>query len=253
MWDWFIDFLYQVLNIISGAVGDWGLGIILMTFIIRLLLTPLTISSTKSSARMQAMQPRIQDIQERYADDPQRQSQEMQALYSEIGFNPLGGCLPLLLQMPVFFALFRVLRDMLPADASFLTILSSLGISIADAVAANGVLGAWVYILLDLLFGVLTFIPMFSNLGTQPAEQRQTTMMMGMVMAVMMVWMGWRLPIGVILYYDTSSLWGVIQQQFITKRVQAAAKAEAEAAAANAPVKVDVVRREKKGRPRKKS
>ena len=77
--------------------------------------------------------------------------------------------------------------------------------------------------------------------------------MMGMVMAVMMVWMGWRLPIGVILYYDTSSLWGVIQQQFITKRVTDKAKADAEAALANGPVRVDVVRKEKKARPRKKS
>lgn len=252
MWDWFIDFLYQVLNFISSAVGDWGVGIIILTFIIRVILTPLTISSTRSSARMQAMQPRIQDIQERYKDDPQRQSQEMQALYNEIGFNPIGGCLPLILQMPVFFALFRVLRDMLPADASFLNILSSLAISISDAVQSIGLAEAWVYILLDLLFGILTFIPMFSNLGTQPAEQRQTTMMMGMVMAVMMVWMGWRVPVGVLLYYDTSSLWGVIQQQFITRRVQAKAKAEAEAAAANAPVRVDVVRKTKKARPRKK-
>ncbi|MBE6479226.1 MAG: YidC/Oxa1 family membrane protein insertase [Atopobiaceae bacterium] len=252
MWDWFVNFLYQVLNLISTAVGDWGLGIILLTFIIRILLTPLTISSTKSSARMQAMQPRIQDIQERYADDPQRQSQEMQDLYREIGFNPVGGCLPLFLQMPVFFALFTVLRDMLPGTASFYAIIPSLGMSIADAVAANGIAGSWIHILLDLLFGVLTFIPMFSNLNSQPAEQRQTTMMMGMVMAVMMVWMGWRVPVGVLLYYDTSSLWGVIQQQFITSRVQAAAKAEAAAAAANAPIKVDVVRKTKKARPHKK-
>ena len=252
MWDWFINFLYWVLDTISSAVGDWGLGIILMTFIIRILLTPLTISSTKSSARMQAMQPRIQDIQERYADDPQRQSQEMQDLYREIGFNPLGGCLPLFLQMPVFFALFRVLRDMLPASASLYAIIPSLGTSIAESVASIGLAGSWIHILLDLLFGILTFVPMFQNLDSQPAEQRQTTMMMGMVMAVMMVWMGWRVPVGVLLYYDTSSLWGVVQQQFITRRVQAAAKAEAEAKAANAPIKVDVVRKEKKARPRKK-
>ena len=253
MWDWFINFLYQVLNVISGFVGDWGLGIILMTFVVRLILTPLTIRSTQSTARMSVMQPKIQEIQERYANDPQRMNQELQSLYSDIGFNPLGGCLPLLLQMPIFFALFRVLRDMLPADAHLLSILPSLSTSIAEQVASVGLVGSWVYILLDLLYGVLTFIPMFSNMGTQPPEQRQTTMMMGMVMAVMMVWMGWRLPIGVILYYDTSSLWGVIQQQFITKRVTDKAKADAEAALANGPVRVDVVRKEKKARPRKKS
>jgi len=77
MWDWFINFLYQVLNVISGFVGDWGLGIILMTFIVRLILTPLTIRSTQSTARMSVMQPKIQEIQERYADDPERQMQEM--------------------------------------------------------------------------------------------------------------------------------------------------------------------------------
>lgn len=252
MWDWFISFLTDVLTWIANAVGDWGLAIVLLTVAIRLALSPLTISSARSSARMQALQPRLQDIQERYADDPQRQNQELQKLYSEGGVNPLGGCLPLLLQMPIFFALFSVLRNNLPADAHFFGILESLSMSVSDAVAAHGIVGAWVYILLNLLFGLLTFIPMFSNMANQPAEQRQTSLMMGMVMAVMMIWMGWQVPVGVLLYYDTSSAWGVIQQHFVTKKITDAEKAKAAAAAASAPVQVDVVRKEKKSRPRKK-
>ena len=252
MWDWFIQLLTDILTWLAGAVGDWGLAIIVLTIAFRLILSPLTISSAKSSARMQAMQPRIQDIQERYADDPQRMNMELQKLYSEGGMNPLGGCLPLLLQMPIFFALFSVLRNNLPADAHFFNILDSLSMSVSDAVAAKGLAGAWVYILLNLLFGLLTFIPMFANMANQPAEQRQTSLMMGMVMGVMMIWMGWQIPAGVLLYYDTSSAWGVIQQNLVTKRITDAEKAKAAEEAKNAPIQVDVVRKERKARPHKK-
>ena len=146
MWEWFISFLRDVLAFLAGVFGDWGLAIIAITVIIRGALTPLTVSSTKSSARMQVLQPKMQEIQERYADDPVRQQEELRKFYSENNFNMLGGCLPIFLQMPVFFALFAVLRE---TSGSFLNILPSLSTSAATMLAENGIQGAWVYILFD--------------------------------------------------------------------------------------------------------
>ena len=252
MWDWFINFLTWVLASIQGLVGDWGLAVIILTVIIRLLLTPLMAHSTKSTARMQVMQPKLQEIQERYADDPERQAEELRKIYADMKFNPLGGCLPIFLQMPVFFGLFTVARQV-PADACFFNILPSIAQSAQGVLDASGLQAAIPYILFDVLFGVLTFIPMIMNVTTQSEQQRSQTMIMGGVMALMMLWFGWGVPAAVLLYYVTSSLWQVVQQKVITQRVMETAKAEAEAEAASKPIEVDVVRKEKKARPHKKN
>ncbi len=251
MWDWFINFLTAVLAGIEGFVGDWGLAVIILTVIIRLILTPLMAHSTKSTARMQVMQPKLQEIQERYADNPERQAEEMRKIYADMKFNPLGGCLPIFLQMPVFFGLFTVARQV-PADASFFGILPSISLSVSQVIEASGWVAAAPYILFDVLFGVLTFVPMVINVSTQAEAQRSQTMTMGAVMAVMMLFFGWSVPAAVLLYYVTSSLWQVIQQKVITQRVMEKAKAEAEAEAAGRSIEVDVVRKEKKARPHKK-
>ncbi|MCR8908129.1 YidC/Oxa1 family membrane protein insertase [Thermophilibacter sp. ET337] len=252
MWEWFINFLTWVLAGIQGVVGDWGLAVIILTVIIRLLLTPLMAHSTKSTARMQVMQPKLQEIQERYADDPERQAEELRKVYADMKFNPLGGCLPIFLQMPVFFGLFTVARQV-PADASFYNILPSIAQSAQTVLDTSGIMAAAPYILFDVLFGVLTFIPMIMNVSTQSEAQKSQTMIMGGVMALMMLWFGWGVPAAVLLYYVTSSIWQVIQQRVITKRVMDKAKAEAEAEAVNRPIEVDVVRKEKKARPHKKN
>lgn len=251
MWEWFINFLTSVLAGIESFVGDWGLAVIILTVIIRLILTPLMAHSTRSTTRMQIMQPKLMEIQERYADDPNRQAEELRKVYADMKFNPLGGCLPVILQMPIFFGLFSVVRDV-PADASFYSILPSIAMSCSDMVATGDWLAAAPYIIFDVLFGVLTFVPMMLNVSTQDAQQRSQTMTMGIVMAIMMLVFGWSVPAAVLLYYVTSSLWQVVQQRLITKRVMDKAKAEAEAEAATKPVEVDVVRREKKPRPHKK-
>ena len=165
MWDWFINFLANVLQHFANFAGDWGVAIIILTVIMRLLVMPLMTKSTASSARMQALQPKMKEIQERYADDPERQAEEMRKFYSENKFNPLGGCLPILIQMPVFFALFTVARDFVPSDAHFLNIIPSLSTSAASAFGQFGIAGSWIYILFDVAFGVLTLIPMVMNLA----------------------------------------------------------------------------------------
>jgi YidC/Oxa1 family membrane protein insertase len=251
MWDWFIQFLTQVLEMLAGATGDWGLAVIILTFVIRLLIMPLMTKSTASTARMQVLQPKLTEIQERYADDPERQMEEMRKFQAENNFNPLSGCLPMFLQMPIFFALFTVARNV-PANASFFNILPSISMSASEAFAAGGIEQAIVYILFDIAFGVLTLIPMLLNAKNTPEEQRQQSLTMGIMMSVMMLWFGWSVPAAVLLYYDTSAVWQVIQQVVVTQRVTEKVKAETEAQFKNQPKEINVVRRERKPRPKKK-
>lgn len=250
MWDWFINFLTMVLAGIQGFVGDWGLAVIVLTIIIRLILMPLQNKSIKSTAGMQVMQPKLQEIQDRYQDDPVKLQEETMKIYSEMKVNPLMGCLPLFLQMPVFFALFTVIKNV-PADACFYGILPSISNSAAGVVGQMGFAAGVPYIIFDLLFGVLTFVPMLMNANTTP-EMKSQQITMGAVMSIMMIWFGWSCPAAVLLYYVASSLWQVVQQKFVTQKVMEKARAKAEADAANKPVEVNVVRKEKKPRPHKK-
>jgi YidC/Oxa1 family membrane protein insertase len=252
MWDWFISFLTTVLATLQSVVGDWGIAVIILTFIIRLLIMPLMTKSTASTARMQVLQPKLAEIQERYADDPERQMAEMRKFQAENNFNPLGGCLPMFIQMPVFFALFTVARNV-PEGASFLNIMPSISMSVSEAVASLGFPGALSYVLFDAGFGLMTLAQMLVNVKSVPEDQRQQNIMMGVMMGVMMVWFGWSVPAAVLLYYVTSAIWQVVQQQLVTKRVTEQVKAETEAKLKEQPVEINVTRRERKPRPKKKS
>lgn len=258
MWDWIVQILLQILRFIQGFASDWGLSIIILTVIVRLILTPLLLKSTKSTARMQVLQPKLMEIQQKYADDPQRQTEEMQKFYSENKFNPLGGCLPLLIQMPILLALFTLLRN-LPGYIgesgvvfSFYNIMPDLTTT-PGTQWANGIATALPYLISLILFGILTVIPSLYQSHNQTGQQASSMRTMALVMGIMMLWLGWNLPAGVLLYYDVSSLWQVAQQIFVTRRVMEKAKAEEEERLAHAPIEVDVVRREHKARPRKKN
>ena len=257
MWEAFTGLITNILVGIHGFCGDWGLAIIILTLCVRLLIMPLMTRSTRSSAKMQVLQPKMKEIQERYADDPETMQKEMSKFYAENKFNPLGGCLPIILQMPIFFALFSVIRNieaLSNGTASFFNIVPNLALGPSQVLASGAPMqDAAIYIFLDILFGALTLVPMLLNtqVSTDPAQQR-TSRIMGIVMAVWMVWIGWSLPSGVLLYYNTSALWQVAQQQLVTRRVMEQAKAQAEADMANRPVEVSVVRKERKARPHKK-
>ena len=257
MWDWIVSILYQVLAFIQSFAVDWGLSIIILVLIIRLILTPLLLKSTKSTARMQVLQPKLQELQDRYKDDPERLNEEMQKFYLENKFNPFGGCLPLLIQMPVLFALFTLLNNLgeyFPDGAgsfSFYNILPSLTTT-PSASFQSGFMTALPYLISLALFAILTLIPQLYMSRNQTGQQASTMRMTAVVMSIMMVFIGWGLPAGVLLYYDVSTLWQVIQQVFVTQRIIEKEKAKEEARLASAPIEVDVVRREHKARPRKK-
>lgn len=258
-WEMFKNAIFYVIDWLYWLCGDWGLAIILITLIFRILIFPIAAKQNKSSYQMQKLQPKIKEIQEKYADDQVRQREEMAKVYSEAKFNPLSGCLPMLLQMPIFIALYQVLReleglitkagypdDVLPATFYGLIPDLSLPASEVFAFTAEGFLAAVPYFLMLGLFSVSMLVPMLIN----KTSDKNTLMITG-VMSIMMLWFGWGLPAGVLLYWDTSSIIG-IGQTVIGRKLNERRDAAAEEELIDIkPVKVNVERKEQKSRPRK--
>lgn len=231
------------------------MAIIIITIIFRLIVAPLMHMQIKSSYAMQKVNPKLQEIKEKYQNDPQRMQSEMQKLYAEANFNPVLGCLPLLLQMPIFIALFQVLQEMgartAGQDYRFYHLINNLTTKPAEAFA-QGFLDFIPYLILLLIFAVATFIPMLlQQAGGPDNAQKRQMLIMGGVMSIFMLWVGWGSPAGVLLYWGASSIIGIAQQQItmaiFRKRDE---KQEAESTEVK-PVEVDVTRRTKKKRPTK--
>lgn len=256
MWDIFKDWIFEVIQFFYSFCGDWGLSIIIVTVIFRLLISPLMHKQTKSMHGMQKVQPLIKELQAKYGDDPQRLNQEMQKLYAEVKFNPIAGCLPMVLQMPIFIALFQVLSEMgsrtQGTTYEFYNLVPSLVTSPSQAFAEG--MGTFVpYVILMIIFAGATFLPMVLqqlNSSNNDAQRKQMLIMAG-VMSLFMLWISWSSPAGVLLFWGASSLIGVAQQQ-ISLRMMKRKDAEAEEAIEVKPIEVDVTRKVKKPRPKKK-
>ncbi|MEG1839954.1 MAG: YidC/Oxa1 family membrane protein insertase [Raoultibacter sp.] len=255
MWDAFKDIIFQIIQFFYNFCGDWGLAIVLVTLVFRVLISPLMHKQIKSSFHMQKMQPLMTEIQTKYKDQPQRLQEETQKLYAEGKFNPLAGCLPMLLQMPIFMALFQVLQEMgnrtQGSTYEFYNLVPSLVVRPSEAIT-QGFLPFFPYLILMLVFAGATFLPMMLQQRHTEGPQKKQTMIMAAVMSVFMLWIGWGAPAGVLLFWGVSSLVGVVQQQgtmFVLRKE--AAKVAAETIDIE-PVHVDVTRKAKKPRPAKK-
>jgi YidC/Oxa1 family membrane protein insertase len=208
---------------------------------------------------VQKFQPQLKEIQEKYADDKTRYNEEVMKLYTEAKYNPLSGCLPMLLQAPLFMALMQVLRNLenlviqsglsenaLPA--TFLNLVPDLSqsLSVIFSFSTEGIIRSMPYLIMLILFGMSMLVPVLLN----PSTEKSALFSVG-VMSVMMLFAGWSTPAGVLLYWDVSSLIG-IGQQFVTKKMNEKKDSAAERALIEVkPIKVDVERRERKNRPRK--
>ena len=208
---------------------------------------------------MQKMQPQIKAINEKYADDPQRKQQEMQKLYQEAKFNPLSGCLPMLLQMPLFMALFQVLRNLandfdhgINEPYTFFGIIPDITKSASEVFSSpdGGLVASIPYILLLLLFASSMLVPLLIN--RQAENQKQMRIMM-VIMCAFMLFIGWQSNAGVLLYWDLSSYIGVGQQFASRALMKRKDERQEEALVDVAPIKVEVDRKERKARPRKKN
>lgn len=214
MWNSFKDIILIALQYMHSVFGDWGLAIIAITIIFRVLLIPITAKQVKATYELQRIQPKMKALQEKYKDKPEKLQEEMAKFYSENKVNPLGGCLPSLLQMPIFIALFQVLRaeGTFPEGATFLGIIPNLTITPGTIFSQQGLVTALPYLVLVALGGIATLIPQLM----QKTGDKQTRTV-GMYMSVMMLWFGWISPAGVLLYWISSSLFGAAQQVILQK------------------------------------
>ena len=254
MWDVFKDWIFDVIQFFYNVCGDWGLAIIVVTVIFRVLISPLMHKQTKSTYGMQKVQPLIQELQTKYGDDPQRLYQEMQKLYAEVKFNPIAGCLPMLLQMPIFIALFQVLNEMGSrthgTTYEFYNLVPSL-VTTPSQAFADGI-GAFIpYVILMIIFAGATFLPMVLQQANNNSAQRKQMIIMAAVMSLFMLWISWNSPAGVLLFWGASSLLGIAQQR-ISLRIMKRRDAEQEEVIEVKPIEVDVTRKTKKPRPKKK-
>ena len=207
-----VDFVVHVLNAIYGVVGNYGIAIIIVTILMRIVIFPLTLKQEKSMKKMRDLQPEIEKIKEKYKDSPQEYQQKTAELYRESGVNPLGGCLPLLIQMPVFVALYWAFSgNAIPADAKFLW----FTLKQPDRLF---MIGNFAFNLLPILNVGVTYIQqkiMTSATSGQESSQQMQTMLY--MMPLMMLFIFYNMPSGVTLYYLVSGALSLVQQYFILK------------------------------------
>ena len=204
---------------LTDLTGSAGIAIILFTLIVRTLMLPLSIIQIRSQKAMMAMQPQLREIQRRYAGDRARLGQEQMRLYRESGFNPAAGCLPLVLQMPIWFALYSALINLSSSEqfqSSFLWI-SNLATPIVQLAEAQGGLlsiGALPLYILPILTAVTQW--MVQKMSTFPSADPQQQQMNRMLefMPFMFAIFALQVGSGLVLYWVTSNVYSIVQQYF---------------------------------------
>jgi YidC/Oxa1 family membrane protein insertase len=205
---WILEFWHDLIDPNDDLAGSWGIAIILLTFTVRIAILPLTFKGVKSMQRLQVLQPRIKEIQERYKDDKQRMNQEIMAFYQREKVNPLGSCLPLLLQIPFFISLFYLLRsDEFTADIAdnrgFLAI-----DDLADKVSDPVLLG----VLIVLYVGTQLAASAVTAISADPT-QRRIMFALPFVFVIFIV----NFEAGLIVYWITTNVWTIGQQLLVRK------------------------------------
>lgn len=218
-WTW-LHWLSKIFEIVmknlAKVIPNYGIVIIIFAVLIKLLLYPLTHKSFENSMKMQKVQPYLTEIQKKYKSDPMKMQQEMSKVKKEHGVSTLGGCLPMLVQMPIFFALYPTLRYSIALrGASFFGWLQDL--STPDP-----------YYILPIIMGIFMFLQqrMMTSVQSQNAdnldEKQQAMMqsqkMMAYILPVMMFFFFRNLPSGLVLYWTVFNILSIIQQHFINKK-----------------------------------
>jgi YidC/Oxa1 family membrane protein insertase len=207
-WLWPVSqFLFWLLTMIHGWVGNWGWAIVLLTVLVKAAFFQLSATSYKSMAKMRTVMPEMQRIKEQHAGDRAKQSQAMMELYKKEKINPLGGCLPILVQMPVFIALYYCLMESVELrHAPWLGWIRDL--SVMDP-----------YFVLPLIMGVTMWVQQHLNPAPPDPMQAKVMKIMPIVFTVMFLWF----PAGLVLYWVVNNTLSILQQWVITRQIEKAA------------------------------
>ena len=196
--------LLNILNTLHSFLGNYAAAILALTTIVKLSLWPLQNKATSSMRRMSALSPKIQELREKYKDDPTRMNQEVMKLYKEYGINPVGGCLPMLIQIPIFFGLFTMLRQAVELrGASFLWIKD---LSQPDTVGHLPILG-WPINVLPLIMAATSF--WMTHLTPKSGDPTQQRMMM--FMPIIFIVFCYNFAAALALYYTAQNLFSILQ------------------------------------------
>jgi YidC/Oxa1 family membrane protein insertase len=195
--------IYKLLNFIHDYIGNWGFAILGVTLCIKLLFFPLSAASYKSMAKMRKIQPRLKELQDRYANDRQLFNQKMMAMYKEEGVNPLGGCLPILVQIPVFISLYWVLVETVELRQA------PFALWIQDLSAQDP------YYILPILYGITMKIQ--QGLNPAPIDPIQAKIMK--MFPIVFTFFFLFFPAGLVLYWIMNNTLSIIQQWYITKHI----------------------------------
>ncbi|MFN3587692.1 MAG: membrane protein insertase YidC, partial [Moraxellaceae bacterium] len=208
-WLWPVSqFLFWLLTLIHGWVGNWGWAIILLTVLVKAAFFQLSAAGYKSMAKMRQVMPEMTRIKEQYGSDRAKMSQAMMELYKKEKINPLGGCLPILVQMPVFIALYYCLMESVELrHAEWMFWIKDL--SVMDP-----------YFVLPLIMGATMFIQQQLNPAPPDPMQARVMKIMPIVFTFMFLWF----PSGLVLYWVVNNTLSIVQQWVITRQIEKAAK-----------------------------
>ena len=204
-WLWFIASpIHWLLTQINSVVGNHGVAILLLTLVVKLVFWKLSATSYRSMANMRRVMPKMNQLKERYGDDKMKLQKETMELYKKEKINPFGGCLPILVQMPVFIALYWVLLESVELrHAPFMLWIDDL--SVMDP-----------YFVLPLMMGAAMYLQFALNPTPQDPMQAKIMKFMPVVMTLFFLWF----PAGLVLYWLANSVLGIAQQYYITKQVE---------------------------------
>jgi YidC/Oxa1 family membrane protein insertase len=230
--------IFNALMVLYRWIGDFGLAIVVLTLLVKLILFPLTLQQLKSMKATQALQPQMQEIRRKYAKDQRAQAEAMQALYKEYGMNPLAGnCLPLLIQMPVLFGLFYALSAVLRSAKNVGDINKLLYPFIPPFTTMPNlqmnwltwINPSWHYLwnapdpthILPILAALATYLQLRMSQQRNAAsagsdQMAQQMKIMQLISPVMVLFFGWTYAAGLALYWTISSAFAMVQQYFVT-------------------------------------
>lgn len=216
--------LIKTLNMFYGIIPNYGVAILLLTILVKLVLFPLTRKSQMSMFRMQQLQPLISQLKEKHKGDKQRMGQEQMKLFKEHGVNPMSGCLPILLQLPVFFALFRTLQlSFEMRQAPFVSWIADLSKpdTLLQLPFTLPVLGDGLNIL-PIVMGIASFVQMKLTPKTISGDDPQAKMQQKMmqIMPLIFPFILYTMPSGLTLYWTTSTLISIGEQMFIRRSIK---------------------------------
>jgi len=201
-----------ILHTAHAATFNYGIAIVILTIIVRLGLYPLSRKSQTAMAKMQKLQPQVQEVRDKFKTDKKRQQQEMMSLYKDYGVNPLGGCLPMLLQLPVFIGLFNALRTSIELrHACFIPWW------IEDLSQPDAFLG--IVNLLPIISVVIMFIQQRMTPKSLDPQQQQTQKLMGYMMPAFLGFIFYNMPSGLNVYFIASMGIGIIEQKLIRRQI----------------------------------